>query len=90
MQKKLHTRNACTGLKIMFIAIPFLPSLVVPKSSLVVTKCHMKKAWGKCGATCVLIFGSDVVSCQIHTPTALTARKEPWYPLDKMLGGSLI
>jgi hypothetical protein len=27
------------------------------------------------------------VSGQIHTPAALPPRKEPWYPLDRRLGG---
>jgi hypothetical protein len=27
------------------------------------------------------------VSSQFHAPAALPSRKEPWYPLDRRLGG---
>jgi len=30
---------------------------------------------------------TSVLDGQLHAPSALPPRKEPWYPLDKRMGG---
>jgi hypothetical protein len=41
---------------------------------------------------CIIIYAPSLtsvleVSCQLHAPDALPPGKEPWYPLERRLGG---